>query len=150
MRSSIHRLFAATLLSCALVSPSLVLRAQDAQTQPATRPRRASAPDWPTTTPKADEALTLPKVEPEPVRLSGEPVIRIGLATAARSVTVSTTAPALDATEAGVQPLPLELARVRVEARSYPQLPQPMTDGGSVTEMASASAKTPVPPNNNA
>src|SRR5687767_7585290 len=122
MRSSFHRLLAATLLACALVSPTLVLRAQDGQAQPVTRPRRANAPEWPTTTPKAEEALTLPEPEPEPVRLDGEPVIRIGLATGARSVTVSTTAPTLNATEGNNQPLPLELARVRVEARAYPQL----------------------------
>jgi stage II sporulation protein D len=136
MRSSFHRLFAATLLSCALVSPALVLRAQQ---QPATRPRRATTPEWPTT-PTVDEPAPLPEIEPEPLQLKEEPVIRVGLVTGARSVTVSTTAPALNATDAAEQPLPLEVARVRVEPRSYPQLPltTPETEGGVQTAATSS------------
>src|SRR3712207_9015192 len=45
-------------------------------------------------------------------------LFRSGLATGARSVTVSTTAPALNATDPAEKPLPLEVARVRVEPRS--------------------------------
>ncbi|MCA1621088.1 MAG: SpoIID/LytB domain-containing protein [Acidobacteria bacterium] len=123
MHSSFHRLFAATLLTCALVSPSLIPKAQD--TQPATRPRRVE-PAWPTTT--TSEPAPTPEVEPEPLRITQEPVVRIGLSTVARSVTVSTTGPVLNATGAGEQPLPLELARVRVEPRSYPQLTPPGTN----------------------
>lgn len=140
MRSSFRRLFAATLLCCALVAPPLAAVAQDApQQQPATRPRRASAPEWPTTT--TSDPAAIPEIEPEPVRLTKEPLIRVGLATGARSVTVSTTGPALNATLAGEQPLPLELARVRVEPRSYQQFPQPLPDDESGLETASAPAK---------
>ncbi|HEY0173999.1 MAG TPA: SpoIID/LytB domain-containing protein [Pyrinomonadaceae bacterium] len=149
MRSSFNRLFAAALLSCALVSPTLVLRAQEGETRPATRPRRAT-PEWPTTT--TSEPAPVPEIEPEPLRITQEPVIRIGLSTGARSVTVSTTAPALNATGGGEQPLPLELARVRIEPRSYPQLPQPSQPGtndipkptGSA-ETAQAARRTPPP-----
>jgi stage II sporulation protein D len=137
MRSSFQRLFATTLLSCALVAPPLAAFAQDAPRQPATRPRRATAPEWPTRS-NPDEPAPLPEVEPEPVHLAGEPVIRIGLATGARSVTVSTTAPALGVTDPAEQPLPLEVARVRVEPRSYPPLPTPAPDGGDAFETASA------------
>ena len=128
------------MLACALVSPTLVLRAQDGQSQPATRPRRATT-EWPTTT--TSEPPPIPEIEPEPIRISHEPVIRIGLATGARSINVSTTAPTLNATDGGDQPLPLELARVRVEPRSYPQLPQPgandaVKPGGSMETAGSA------------
>jgi stage II sporulation protein D len=119
MRSSFKRIFTAALLTCALVSPTLTLRAQDGQ--PATRPRRATAPAWPTTS--TSEPAPAPEVEPEVVRLTKEPVIRIGLVTGARSVTVSTTGSALNATDASEQPLPLELARVRIEPRTYPAVP---------------------------
>ena len=146
MRSSFHRLFAVTLLSCALVSPTLDVRAQDAQGQPATRPRRVE-PAWPTTT-TSDPAASIPDVEPEPLRITQEPLVRVGLATGARSVTVSTTAPALVANEGGEQPLPLEVARVRVEPRSYPQLPQPGTNdiakpGGSTGTAQTARRANP-------
>ncbi|HEX6183069.1 MAG TPA: SpoIID/LytB domain-containing protein [Pyrinomonadaceae bacterium] len=136
MRSSFHRLFAATLLSCALVSPTLVLRAQQ---QPATRPRRATTPEWPTK-PTNDEPVPLPEIEPEPLHLTQEPVVRIGLVTGARSVTVSTTGPALNATDTAEQPLPLEVARVRIEPRSYPQLPPlaPEVEGGVQTAATSS------------
>src|SRR5215216_4837594 len=104
MRSSFKRFLTAALLTCALVSPTLILKAQDGQ--PATRPRRVTA-EWPTTS--TSEPATVPEIEPEVVRLTKEPVIRIGLATGARSVTVSTTGRVLNATDAGEQPLPLEL-----------------------------------------
>jgi stage II sporulation protein D len=147
MRSSFHRLFAATLLCCALVAPPLAALAQDAQPPPATRPRRVTAPEWPTTT--SSDPASIPEIEPEPVRLTKEPVIRIGLATGARSVTVSTTAPALNATDIAEQPLPLELTRVRIEPRFYtPPLTAP--DDQSDVETASASAKTSGTPNVNA
>ncbi|HEX7955485.1 MAG TPA: SpoIID/LytB domain-containing protein, partial [Pyrinomonadaceae bacterium] len=133
---------AATLLSCALVSPSLVLKAQDSQGQPATRPRRASASEWPTPVP--GEPAPAPEAEPEAVRITQEPLVRIGLATGARSVNVSTTAPALKATEAGEQPVPLELTRVRVEPRSYPQLPQPAQESTSGGVRLTSRAAAPV------
>src|SRR5687767_3467514 len=118
MRSSFKRILTAALLIWGFISPTLILKAQDVQ--PATRPRRATAPDWPTTS--SNEPAIAPEIEPEVVRLSKEPVIRIGLVTGARSVTVSTTGRVLNATDSTEQPLPLELARVRIEPRAYPTL----------------------------
>jgi stage II sporulation protein D len=96
---------------------------------------------WPTT--NASEPLPVPEIETEPVRITTEPVIRIGLATGARSVTVSTTGLQLNATEAGAQPVTLEVARVRIEPRSYPNLPtaSPDADADGV-ETASTSTST--------
>src|SRR5919202_5962035 len=125
MRSSVQRIFAATLLSCALVSPPITLRAQDSP-QTVTRPRRATTSEWPTPTPD-DATVTAP--DAEPVRLKDEPLIRVGLAADARSVTVSTTGRLLNATEAGAQPAPFEVARVRVEPRPLPPLPAPTPRG---------------------
>ena len=141
MPSSFKRVLTAALLACALVSPNLILRAQDGR--PATRPRRATAPEWPTTS----EPVVLPEVEPEVVRLSKEPVIRIGIATGARSVNISTTGTVLNATGAGDQPLPLELARVRIEPRAYPPLPTlaPESEGGVQTASTSPNRTTPPP-----
>jgi stage II sporulation protein D len=138
MRSSFNRLFAATLLSCALVSPSLKLNAQNSQ-QPTSRPRRVTTTDWPTTT--NNDPAPVPEIEPEPVHITTEPVIRIGLATGARSVTVSTTATQLDATETGAGPISLEVARVRIEPRSYPSLPLTTPDADQI-ETASTSSST--------
>ncbi|MFL6337126.1 MAG: SpoIID/LytB domain-containing protein [Pyrinomonadaceae bacterium] len=141
MRSSFKRFLVAALLACALVSPTLILNAQDVQ--PATRPRRATAPDWPTTS--TSEPVTAPEIEPEVVRLTKEPVIRIGLVTGARSVTVSTTGDVLNATDSTEQPLPLELARVRIEPRAYPALPVPTHEEVNGVETASTSSNRPAP-----
>ncbi len=143
MRSSFERIFTAALLACALVSPTLIIKAQDGQ--PATRPRRATAPAWPTTS--TSEPLTVPEVEPEIVRLTKEPVVRIGLATSARSVNVSTTGTVLNATGAGEQPLPLELSRVRIEPRAYPALDTPLPEeaGGVQTASTSSNRSRPEP-----
>jgi stage II sporulation protein D len=149
MRSSFPRLLASTLLACALVAPALNLRAQDTQpdeqqAQPATRPRRATTSTWPTTT--TSEPIPVPEIEPQAVTIDKEPSVRIGLAVSARAVTVSTTGPLLKATDSAAQPLPLEVARVRVEPRAYPALPALSDDPGAlsggtpdVTEAASSS-----------
>jgi stage II sporulation protein D len=149
MRSSCKSFLTAALLTCALVSPALILKAQDGQ--PATRPRRATAPvEWPTTS--TSEPVPVPEVEPEVVRLTKEPFVRIGLATGARSVNISTTGTALKATDSAEQTLPLELARVRVEPRVYPALPALTSEeeGGARTaatssdKSAKSSASAPV------
>src|SRR5437764_2326420 len=124
MRSSVRRIVSATAVSCALLLPHLALRAQDAGPA-ATRPRRATSPSWPTTT--SDEQIA-PQVEPETARITSEPVMRIGLAVNARSVTVSTAGHLLDASAPGVEPTPFEVSRIRVEPRSYPPLPAPTPD----------------------
>ena len=141
--SSAIRLLAATLLACTLLSQPLVTRAQDAQQQqrPATRPRRATAPSWPTTT--TSEPAPVPEIEAEPVRITREPVVRIGLVASARSVTISTTGPLLNATDPGEQPLPLEVARVRIEPRAYPA-PTPSPDSGDL-ETAKTAANESAP-----
>src|SRR5215210_1629109 len=141
MRSSFKRFFTAALLTCALVSPTLILNAQEGR--PATRPRRATTQEWPTTS--TSEPITVPDIEPEVVKLTKEPFIRIGLATGARSVTVSTTGSVLNATDTAEQPLPLELARVRIEARSYPALPVPTPEGTGGVQTASTSSNRPTP-----
>lgn len=139
MRSSSKNIFAAILLSCALVFPSFALRAQDSQ-QPATRPRRATADAWPTPAP---DSLTNVEVENETARITSEPVVRIGLAVNARSVNVSTTGHLLNATEPDTAPVPFDVARIRVEPRSLPPIPAPDTktndDDALGIENASAS-----------
>ena len=142
MRSSFKRILTAALLTCALVSPTLMLKAQDGQ--PATRPRRATATEWPTTS--TSEPATAPEIEPEIVHLTKEPFIRIGLVTGARSVTVSTTGSVLNATDASEQSLPLELARVRIEPRAYPTLtpPAPESELGVQTAATSSNKSTPM------
>ncbi|HKG15255.1 MAG TPA: hypothetical protein VKB12_18165, partial [Pyrinomonadaceae bacterium] len=148
MRSSFRRfegvrrraLSASALLVFALVSPALTPLAQDTR-QPVTRPRRATQTDaWPTPTP---ETVTLPHVEPPALNLKSEPLVRIGLATNARSVTVSTDGRLLDATDANATPVPFEVARVRVEPRSYPPTPAPATDADGVETATSSSTTSP-------
>src|SRR5215210_1465241 len=141
MRSSFKRFFTAALLTCALVSPTLILNAQEGR--PATRPRRATTQEWPTTS--TSEPITVPDIEPEVVKLTKEPVIRIGLATGARSVTVSTTGNVLNATDLTEQPLPLELARVRIEPRAYPALMPPATEEAGGVQTASTSSNKTAP-----
>lgn len=126
MRSSVQKLFAASLHACLLVSSSFTLSAQDAR-QTVTRPRRATTAEWPTATP--DDAVNS-EVEAEPARIKSEPSVRVGLAVDARSVTVSTTGHLLNATEPGAQPAPFEVARVRIEPRTLSPLPSPTPDGG--------------------
>jgi stage II sporulation protein D len=153
MRSSFQRLLAATLLSCALFTPALRVRAQDTrpderQEQPATRPRRATTSNWPTTT--TSEPVPVPEIEPQTVTIDKEPSVRIGLATSARAVNVSTDGPLLKATDSAEQPLPLEVARVRIEPRAYPAPPTLSNDADSIsggtsdgTEAASSSTNAP-------
>lgn len=120
MRSSFKKICAAILLACHLVFPAFILRAQDSQ-QPAIRPRRAAQPAWPTSTP--DDSAQ-PEVEDVAPHITNEPLVRIGLAVNARSVNVSTTGRLLNATEFGADPVPFEVARVRIEPRAMP----PLTD----------------------
>ena len=143
MHSSFKRILSATLLACAVVSNALTPRAQEAQDRPATRPRRATAPEWPTTT--VSEPAPAPEVEPEAVHITKEPVVRIGLATGARSVTVSTTGPVLKAAADGEQPLPLELTRVRVEPRAYPAFPTPASAEEAALTASAAPDQTDPP-----
>jgi stage II sporulation protein D len=56
-------------------------------------------------------------------RLTGEPTVRIGLSTEARSVSISTNGQLLSSTGVNEQPAPLNVARVRIESRSLTPLP---------------------------
>ncbi len=113
MRRSLCSKTIALSIAHALVASSLAF-AQDA-TQ--TRPRRTQAPPQPATS-------SAPIVN-ETTRLTSEPLIRIGLATEARSVTISSGGRLLNATEPNQPPTPLAVARVRLEARLL--APQPET-----------------------
>jgi stage II sporulation protein D len=128
MCSSFKRLCAATLLSYALVYPSFKPLARQSE-QPVTRPRRAT----PAATPEAShdptpEIINNPESASEAALITSEPVVRIGLAVNARGVMVSTTGRLFNATEAGAQPVPFEVARVRVEPRTLPPLGVPTPD----------------------
>jgi stage II sporulation protein D len=135
MRPSFRTHFAASLLSCSLVLCAAPLRAQDG---PHTRPRRVtpapaeSAHETPTPAPAP------PEVELE--SLKAEPVIRVGLATNARSVNISAAGRLVSFTAPGEAPTPLEVARVRVEPRSYqpPLDSSPEDEGRRVDETATA------------
>ncbi len=139
MRSSLHRFLLAPALACALLCPSFAPRAQDGAR---TRPRRVNTP-----TPEVQQpAQTSTEVETPAARLTAEPFIRIGLATNARSVTVSTTGRLLRVDGAGTEQI--ELARVRIEPRVLPPPDAMPPDIQSEDDlMETASARTTAPPN---
>jgi stage II sporulation protein D len=95
-----------------------------------TRPRRTQQ------FPATDLSVEATPAEPAPaetplVRLDSEPTIRVGLATTARSATISTNGTDLlvvsNDAGAAAQPTPLGVARVRVEPRVLSPLPQTPT-----------------------
>jgi stage II sporulation protein D len=89
-----------------LLAVSSFVFAQD-NSQQQTRPRRAQAPPQPA----APSTRTVIETE----RLTDEPIVRIGLATDARSVTISTSGRLLSVTEPNAPPVPLGVARLRLE-----------------------------------
>lgn len=110
--SASAKICSSCLLMFALIAPSLIF-AQDSSQQ--TRPRRAVESQQP-------DATSAPVIEA--ARLEGEPTVRIGLSTDARSVTVSTSGQQLLSTTSESQPpTPLSVARVRVESRALTPLP---------------------------
>ncbi|HZB46545.1 MAG TPA: SpoIID/LytB domain-containing protein, partial [Pyrinomonadaceae bacterium] len=79
-------------------------------------------------------------------RIEQEPFVRIGLATTARSVTISTTGRLLDTSNPSAPPAPFETARVRIEPRSMPPLtptPPPTTEDDALTDMAAEETAAP-------
>ncbi len=122
MRRSLWSKSIAVLVAHALLASSFVAFAQDA---PQTRPRRVQAPAQPTSQARA-----------EITRLSGEPLVRIGLATDARSVNISTSGRLLSVTEPGAPIAPLAVARVRLEARLLAPRPETFDTGGFRVELA--------------
>ncbi|HEV2708265.1 MAG TPA: SpoIID/LytB domain-containing protein [Pyrinomonadaceae bacterium] len=138
MYPSLRARVLALLISYTLVCV-LPLSAQDA---PQTRPRRVN-PVAPTVAPDAGTAT---QAQADAPRLTAEPLIRIGLATDARSATISTTGRLLNASDTKIAPAPLEVARVRVEPRPLPSL----TDSLEGSAMAAAADESAAPSGNQA
>jgi stage II sporulation protein D len=114
-----HRPLWSKIISLFIVYALALTSLAMAQEASQTRPRRTQTPPQPTRSGPSSP------VEIETTRLTGEPVIRIGLATDARSATVSTNGRLLNAFEPNNSPIPLTVARVRLEARLL--APQPET-----------------------
>lgn len=130
MRCSLWSKTIALSIAHALVASSLAF-AQDASQ---TRPRRAQSPP-------PQPATTLAPIVAETERLESEPLIRIGLATDARSVTISSAGKLLNTTGSNQTPTPLAVSRVRLEARLL--APQPETfDAGNSFRVELAGAPT--------
>jgi stage II sporulation protein D len=100
---------AAFLILYALVCPTLSL-AQSAET---TRPRRTQSSSTEATAPASQQTA----------RLLAEPTIRIGLATGARSVTISSAGRLMKITDESLAPEALTATRVRIEPRVMAPLP---------------------------
>ncbi|OLE54495.1 MAG: hypothetical protein AUG51_07865 [Acidobacteria bacterium 13_1_20CM_3_53_8] len=96
-----------------------------------TRPRRAETQTQ-TATPSSSQ---IPDA-------SAEPLIRIGLSTDARSVSITTSGRLMYALSETAQPEPLQIARVRLEARALsPDFPQPSPDANYHVEIAGAATR---------
>lgn len=119
-RSKVVALF----ITHALLLPTLAL----AQEQ--TRPRRAQSPSEQTSAPAFNQTA----------RLSSEPTVRIGLATNARSVTVSTNGRLMKITDETAVPEALSVQRVRIEPRTLAPLPPTQGSDFSV-EIAGAATR---------
>ncbi|HKR02389.1 MAG TPA: SpoIID/LytB domain-containing protein [Pyrinomonadaceae bacterium] len=110
----------ALLLALALVASSSAFAQDNSQT----RPRRTQA--TPPPAPAQSEAS----------RLAGEPLIRIGLATEERSVTISTGGSTLTMSEPNRPPVQLAVARVRLESRLLAPRPETFEENGFRVELA--------------
>jgi stage II sporulation protein D len=106
--------------------------AQDASQ---TRPRRTQASPQPTRNGSGAP------VEAETARLTTEPLIRIGLATDVRSASISTNGHLLNATEPNASPVPLSVARVRLEARLLAPQPESFEANSFHVEIAGAATR---------
>lgn len=131
MRRSLRSKVLTLIIAHALVASSPGLRAQDAAQQ--TRPRRAQSS---TRQPTASEP-----VEINTTRLQAEPLMRIGLTTSARSVTISTNGRLLNASDENAAPAPLSIARVRLEARWLAPQPPPVRAETFRVEVARAASR---------
>src|SRR5947209_14174358 len=125
MRSSPKSKIIALIIAHTLLA-STFIRAQDASQ---TRPRRTQS--QPTSSQTAGDIK----------RLAGEPTIRIGLSTDARSVTISTNGSQLSATEPNGGQLPLSVARVRLEAHLLAPTPAATSTEGFRVEIAGAQTR---------
>jgi stage II sporulation protein D len=124
------RSFTAFFVLASLVAPTFLF-AQDKPVQ--TRPRRAI------------ENTPSTRVEPtarivDISRAGGEPAVRIGLSTSARSVAISTNGLLLSSTSEIAPPTALNVARVRIESRSLSPLP-PVDASDFRVEIAGAATR---------
>ncbi|HEY0005090.1 MAG TPA: SpoIID/LytB domain-containing protein, partial [Pyrinomonadaceae bacterium] len=135
MRCSLWSRISALLVVYALCVSTLAF-AQEPSTQ--TRPRRVqSASPTEAQAPSATQVV-------ETARLNAaEPLIRIGLATEARSASISTTGQLLNATEELAAPVPLPSARIRLEPRLLSPLPPTATEAAAFrVEITGAATRT--------
>jgi len=96
-----------------------------------TRPRRIETPSQ-SASPSSSQIT----------EASAEPLIRIGLSTDARSVSITTSGRLMYALSETAQPEPLQIARVRVEARALsPDFPQPSNVATYHVEIAGAATR---------
>lgn len=116
------------ILALALISNTFVI-AQDSQQ---TRPRRA---------PETSQTTETPAPVIEVARLTGEPTVRIGLSTTARSVNISSSGQLLKSTGLNEPPAPLGVARVRVESRALTPLPAADATQSFRVEIAGAATR---------
>jgi len=118
-----RRLRVLSLLIIYALMLSSTATAQELPQPQQTRPRRSSSVEQtPTTAPPTREQAT--PVIATTTRLTNEPLLRIGLATQARSVTISTaTKRLIKETNESATPETLNVARVRIEPRLLPQFP---------------------------
>lgn len=131
MHRSLWSKIISLLIVYALAFSSLA-HAQDASQ---TRPRRTQTPQQPTRSGPSTP------VEIETTRLTSEPVIRIGLATDARSATISTNGRLLNAFEPNNSPIPLTVARIRLEARLLAPQPETFEADSFRVEIAGATTR---------
>lgn len=130
MSRSLYSQALGLIIAHALAVNSFVCLAQDASQQ--TRPRRIqTVPASPSTS--SDMNAT--------ARLAAEPPIRIGLTTAARSVTISTSGRLLNASDESATPVPLAAARVRLEARWLAPQPPSLQEETYRVEIARAATR---------
>lgn len=73
--------------------------------------------------PTVSQATTGTKPSSQTAMQKGEPLVRIGLATSVRAVSIATTATSLNAATLDENPTPLEATSVRVEVRNLRPLP---------------------------
>ncbi|HYR76577.1 MAG TPA: SpoIID/LytB domain-containing protein [Pyrinomonadaceae bacterium] len=124
MQSSNRRIAIVLLTVNALASPltfgPFVVAQETRERRATTEKEEKTQRNWPT-----DNGSVVKKAtESDESKLVSEPVIRIGLSTGTRTVTISTTAQLLNASELNSAPQPLETARVRIESRLLsPQRP---------------------------
>jgi peptidoglycan hydrolase-like amidase len=132
-RSSFHL---TKLIALSIVYVLLVQPAAQSQTD-LTRPRRVQTEGWTNTAPQPA------RPEIAYARLSAEPLIRIGLSTSARSVTISTAGQTLSVLREQPgetsAPVALPVARVRIEPRMLMPLPAPRADENELFRVEIAS-----------